>query len=141
MSILVFNVSVFILKIKSISLQFFIRFWSVNVNVILLTFQTVYLVHDERPYRSPFLDIPERPTFHDRSWAFLVIKRPQTVENAHGTLCKRSRTVNGCNTERLGTFETGRSNALVRIVENVHVHASKTKEHWKNNILSCFCYF
>jgi hypothetical protein len=30
--------------------------------------------------------------------------------------------------ERLGTFESERNYALERIVENVHVHVSKTKE-------------
>ena len=29
--------------------------------------------------------------------------------------------------ERQGTFDPGRSNALERIVEKVHVHSSKTK--------------
>jgi hypothetical protein len=46
--------------------------------------------------------------------------------------CKRSGKGNGCNAERSGmpivTFEPGRSNELERIVENAHVHASKTKE-------------
>ncbi len=43
-----------------------------------------------------------------------------------------SGTVNGCtmpnDQERLGIFELERDNALKRIVENVRVHASKTKE-------------
>jgi hypothetical protein len=44
--------------------------------------------------------------------------------------CKLSGTVNGCNAERSGTprtFEPERSNAYERIVENVQVHASKSK--------------
>ena len=36
--------------------------------------------------------------------------------------------MNGCNAERSGTFELERRNALERIVVNVHVHISKTKE-------------
>jgi hypothetical protein len=38
---------------------------------------------------------------------------------------KRTETVGQ---ERLGTFESERSNALERKVENVHVYVSKTKE-------------
>ena len=44
-------------------------------------------------------------------------------------LIKRSETVrNGERQEHLGTIELERSNAMERIVENGHVHVSKTKE-------------
>jgi hypothetical protein len=39
------------------------------------------------------------------------------MERSH----KRSGTVNGCNAERLGTFEPERFNALEGLVKNVHV--------------------
>jgi hypothetical protein len=59
----------------------------------------------------------------------LVLKRPKTIENAHKTIenaheTVRNRHANG--QESLGMFEPQRSNALKRILENVHV--SKTKE-------------
>jgi hypothetical protein len=47
----------------------------------------------------------------------------ETVRNGHGTVMQTVR-----NGEHLGTFESKRSNALERIVDNVHVHVSKTKE-------------
>jgi hypothetical protein len=60
-------------------------------------------------------------TFMERSETFM--ERSETFMES---LCKRSRTVNAYNVERSGTFESERSNALERIVQNVH--ASKTKE-------------
>jgi hypothetical protein len=50
------------------------------------------------------------------------MKRSKALRNAQ----ERSRTVNG--QQRLGTFESERSNAMERIVENGHVHVPKTKE-------------
>ena len=64
-------------------------------------------------------------TFHDRFLAFLVIKRSQTIENGQ---------------ERLGTFESWRINAMKRIVEKFHVHASKTKEketYSNSSVIEC----
>ena len=52
-----------------------------------------------------------------------------TVRNGHSNVHANGQerwTLNG--QERLGTFESERNNALERIVENVHVHVSKTKE-------------
>ncbi len=47
----------------------------------------------------------------------------ETLRNGYGMTMKTVK-----NSERLGTFEPIRSDALERIVENVHVHALKTKE-------------
>jgi hypothetical protein len=73
---------------------------------------------------------------NDQNGLKKVIKRSKTVRNSHGTFRnghanvhangKERWTLNG--QERLGKFESERNNALERIVENVHVHVSKTKE-------------
>jgi hypothetical protein len=49
------------------------------------------------------------------------MERSETVRNG-----QRSETVNG--QECIETLEPERSNALERIMENAHVHDSKTKE-------------
>ena len=53
-------------------------------------------------------------------------ERHETIENA----TERSGTVNG--QERLGTFESERSNAMERIVENVHGTVTFTLQKQKN---------
>ena len=73
------------------------------------------------PERSPFLTVPDRfrafyvrfRSFDDRKRSLNDRKRSGTVRNGQ---------------EHLGTIESERSNALERIVENGHAHASKTKE-------------
>ena len=86
------------------NIQCFFRFWSVSVNVIFL------FVSD----RSS-CTVWKLQTAHKRSW------------NVH-------RSVHANGQERLETFESGSSNALERIVENVHVHASKKKELYEIKI-------
>ena len=54
----------------------------------------------------------------------MFFKRPQMVENGHN----RRKVVSLSRQERIGTFEPERSSALEPIVENVHVHVSKTIE-------------
>ncbi len=76
------------------------------MNVILQTFQGVYLVQYERSDRPTSLTVSE---------------------NARETVTNEA--VNVWKAERSGTFEPGHSNALERIVENIH--ASKTI-HRKN---------
>jgi len=58
-----------------------------------------------------------------RSWTFNILDRFMTVSE----LFWSKKDHNGCNFERLETFELRCSNALDRIGRNVH--ASKTKEH------------
>jgi hypothetical protein len=48
---------------------------------------------------------------------------------------ERSGTVNGCNAERIGTFEPGRSNVLERVVENVHVTFTFTLQKPKKHCI------
>jgi hypothetical protein len=67
--------------------------------------------------RPTFMSVPERlMTVSELFWSETVENAHETVESTHGTL----RNVQECSCKR-------RSNALERIVENVHVHASKTK--------------
>ena len=49
------------------------------------------------------------------------MERSETLRNGHAN-------VHANGQERLGPFESERNNALARIVVNVHVHVSKTKE-------------
>ena len=60
-----------------------------------------------------------------------VANRPtdlREVTNDRKRPCKRSDRENGYNAERLGKFVPEHSNAFKRIVENVHAHASKSKD-------------
>ena len=95
-------------------LQYFFRFWRVNVNVLERDF---VIVSDP----STFLTVSER---FMTVWPFLVIKMSQTVGNAHWTLIKRPKTfmelswngrkrswkrlgtVNGYNADRSGMLRT-----------------------------------
>jgi hypothetical protein len=98
------------------------------MNVILQSFLIVYLVQYERfipftvPDRSPFLTVTM--TVPDRFWEFQ--KRSGTVRNGHGNGQERWAVRNGerpgmvNGQECLGTFESWQSNALGRIVGNVH---------------------
>ncbi len=82
--------------------------------MILQTFQTVYLVHNERSRpsnvydRSPFLNV-------QRFRPFLILKTSQTFKNGQ---------------KPQGKFDPGRGYTLELIVQNVHVHvhSSKMKE-------------
>jgi tRNA (Thr-GGU) A37 N-methylase len=63
-----------------------------------------------------------------------LIKRSGTVRNDYETVenaQERSGTVNG--QEHLGTIESERSNALERIVENVHVTVTLTRQKRKKH--------
>jgi len=101
------------------NIQCFFHFWSVSVNVIFLFFSDRLSCTEWKSVSVNviFLFVSDRlsctewklQTAHKRSW------------NVH-------RSVHANGQERLETFESGSSNALERIVENVHVHASKKKE-------------
>jgi hypothetical protein len=94
----------------TLELQFIVQF--LNVNVILQTFRTVGHV-DHELFRSS--KIPDR--FHEGFLPFLSVLTK--------TLIKRSE-----------TFGPERSNALERIVENVHV--SKSEDQLRKKKLSQF---
>ena len=109
-------------------IQCFFRLWNVNVDVLWTWF-----CKRSRPSNYPHRFWP----FHGRLWAFLVIKRSQTVEHAHGTVenvHKHSLNAHTNGQERWtivtlnGTFASEPRNALERIVINVHVEVSKSKD-------------
>ena len=82
------------------------------------------------------MSVRERPTFLYVSRPFMGIyglNNSQMVKNAHETFTN----VHANGQERLRTFEPGRSNALERIVENVHgtFTFQKRKKHCTISLL------
>ena len=76
-----------------------------------------------------FSDHPTFLTILNNSWQFLSfsgLKKPKTLIISQEMIMERWTVVTLNGHERLGTFESGRSNVLEGIVENVHT--SKTKE-------------
>jgi hypothetical protein len=109
----------------------------VDVNVILQTFQTIYLVQSERfrPSNAPYRFL----TFYDHSKAFLVIKSSQErtckwagtvncqerkVENVLGTLTGK----NGFNTKIFGLSTKNFSRSLRKTLKNFDKMSFKYKK-------------
>jgi hypothetical protein len=78
-------------------------------------------------------------TVHERLKAVSVLFGLKKITNGRkrivssGTLMERSRTMNGCNAERLRTFEPASSNALERKLENFHGTVTLTVQKRKNH--------
>ena len=111
-------------NIQTRYLQWFFRFWSVNVNVFDYSFLTVHLTTVHRSW--PFVW-----TFHDRTFHVWPVKEPKKLRNDHETFMngqkrldfqERQRTLR--DERRFETFMLHIMNGLKRFQN--HIHASKT---------------